>query len=48
MAKKEQYLRARAIVSGRFVNGYAGNDWILGKCLPPSSVPSPPSVSLCH
>ena len=27
---KEEYLRVRAIVSGRFVNGYASNDWILG------------------
>ena len=27
---KEEYLRARSIVSGRFVNGYASNDWILG------------------
>ncbi|KAI9680032.1 MAG: hypothetical protein M1817_005048 [Caeruleum heppii] len=30
VAKKDEYLRARAIVSGRFVNGYATNDWILG------------------
>ena len=29
---KEEYLRARSIVSGRFVNGYASNDWILGTC----------------
>jgi hypothetical protein len=28
--KKEEYLRARTVISGRFVNGYAGNDWILG------------------
>ena len=27
---KEEYLRARAVVSGRFVNGFASNDWILG------------------
>lgn len=27
---KEEYLRARSVVSGRFVNGYASNDWILG------------------
>lgn len=27
---KEEYLRARCVVSGRFVNGYASNDWILG------------------
>ncbi|KZF26163.1 DUF726-domain-containing protein [Xylona heveae TC161] len=30
VAKRDEYLRARAIVSGRFVNGYATNDWILG------------------
>jgi Protein of unknown function (DUF726) len=30
VAKKEEYLRARSVVSGRFVNGYASNDWILG------------------
>ena len=28
--KKDDYLRARSVVSGRFVNGYATNDWILG------------------
>ena len=33
VAKKEEYLRARTVVSGRFVNGYASNDWILGKLL---------------
>ena len=27
---KDEYLRARTVVSGRFVNGYASNDWILG------------------
>lgn len=30
VAKKDDYLRARTVVSGRFVNGYATNDWILG------------------
>ena len=30
VAKKEEYLRARSVVAGRFVNGYATNDWILG------------------
>ena len=29
---KDEYLRARTVVSGRFVNGYASNDWILGMC----------------
>ena len=30
IANKDEYLRVRAVVSGRFVNGYATNDWILG------------------
>ncbi|KAL8993998.1 MAG: hypothetical protein Q9169_005929 [Polycauliona sp. 2 TL-2023] len=30
VANKDEYLRARTVVSGRFVNGYASNDWILG------------------
>ncbi|KAI9835690.1 MAG: hypothetical protein M1819_001867 [Sarea resinae] len=30
VANKDEYLRARSVVSGRFVNGYAKNDWILG------------------
>lgn len=30
VAKKDEYLRARTVVAGRFVNGYASNDWILG------------------
>ncbi|KAK7522795.1 uncharacterized protein IWZ02DRAFT_254163 [Phyllosticta citriasiana] len=30
VAKKDEYLKARAVVPGRFVNGYATNDWILG------------------
>lgn len=30
VANKDDYMRARAIVAGRFVNGYAKNDWILG------------------
>ena len=28
---KDFYLKAKSVVSGRFVNGYATNDWILGK-----------------
>ena len=36
VANKDDYLRARTVISGRFVNGYASNDWILGM----SSVPS--------
>ncbi|KAI9802192.1 MAG: hypothetical protein M1825_002912 [Sarcosagium campestre] len=31
VAKKDDYLRIRSIVSGRMVNGYAKNDWILGE-----------------
>lgn len=31
VVKKDEYLRAKTVVSGRFVNGYATNDWILGK-----------------
>lgn len=30
VATKDDYLKARSVVSGRFVNGYATNDWILG------------------
>ena len=30
VTKKDEWLRARSVVSGRFVNGYATNDWILG------------------
>lgn len=33
VAKVDEYTKARAIVPGRFVNGYATNDWILGKTL---------------
>ncbi|KAK3995466.1 hypothetical protein QBC44DRAFT_234036 [Cladorrhinum sp. PSN332] len=28
--KQEEYLRAKSVVSGRFVNGFNRNDWILG------------------
>ncbi|KAL4975099.1 hypothetical protein BDW66DRAFT_75723 [Aspergillus desertorum] len=30
VANKDEYVKARGVVSGRFVNGYASNDWILG------------------
>ncbi|ODH53757.1 hypothetical protein GX48_00175 [Paracoccidioides brasiliensis] len=30
VANKDEYLKARSVVSGKFVNGYASNDWILG------------------
>jgi hypothetical protein len=30
VANKDEYLKARSVVSGRFVNGYCTNDWILG------------------
>jgi hypothetical protein len=30
VAKKDEWLKARTVVSGRFVNAYATNDWILG------------------
>lgn len=30
VAKKDEYLKVRSVISGRFVNGYASNDWILG------------------
>ena len=33
VANKDEYLRARSVISGRFVNGYASNDWILGMYL---------------
>lgn len=30
VANKDEYLRVRTVISGRFVSGYASNDWILG------------------
>jgi pimeloyl-ACP methyl ester carboxylesterase len=41
VAKVDDYIKARAIVPGRFVNGYATNDWILGKTL---SLINPPDL----
>lgn len=30
VANKDDYLKARSVISGRFVNGFSKNDWILG------------------
>lgn len=30
VANRDEYLKARTVVAGRFVNGFARNDWILG------------------
>jgi hypothetical protein len=30
VANNDEYIKARSIIPGRFVNGYATNDWILG------------------
>ncbi|KAL6712109.1 hypothetical protein ACN47E_003152 [Coniothyrium glycines] len=30
VAKNDDYIKARSVIPGRFVNGYATNDWILG------------------
>ncbi|KAL7950606.1 DUF726 domain-containing protein [Trichoderma barbatum] len=30
VAKRDEFLKARSVVSGRFVNGFNRNDWILG------------------
>ena len=43
VANKDDYLRARSVISGRFVNGYASNDWILGRFIDRCSLPSQPS-----
>jgi hypothetical protein len=31
VVNKDEYINIRSIISGRFVNAYATNDWILGK-----------------
>lgn len=31
VANRDEYIKCRTVVSGRFINGYATNDWILGK-----------------
>lgn len=30
VVKQDEWLKCRSVISGRFVNGYHGNDWILG------------------
>ncbi|KAF2421032.1 DUF726-domain-containing protein [Tothia fuscella] len=30
IANKDEFIRCKSVVAGRFVNGYATNDWILG------------------
>lgn len=30
VVKQDEWLKCRTVISGRFVNGYHGNDWILG------------------
>ena len=39
VANKDDYLRVRSVISGRFVNGYASNDWILGRFIDRCSLP---------
>ena len=39
VVKKDEWLKTQTVVSGRFVNGYASNDWILGKhCAAPRTL----------
>ena len=35
IANKDEFTKCRSAVAGRFLNGYATNDWILGMCLSP-------------
>jgi hypothetical protein len=39
IANKDEFIRCKSVVSGRFVNGYATNDWILGITPVPSNPP---------
>jgi pimeloyl-ACP methyl ester carboxylesterase len=57
VAKNDEYIKARSIVPGRFVNGYATNDWILGKScylhlasfsLMLNRIPLPCNLRRCH
>lgn len=38
VAKKDEYIRARTVIAGRFVNGYTTNDWILGEKVHSASI----------
>jgi hypothetical protein len=38
IANKAEFMLRRTVVAGRFLNGYATNDWILGMCSPPISI----------
>jgi hypothetical protein len=40
VANKEDYLRVRSVIAGRFVNGYASNDWILGMFMARHGLPN--------
>ncbi len=40
ITRKDEYLKAKTVVSGRFVNGYATNDWILGMTITHQASPA--------